>query len=81
MNEEKLRQALNCDFWIHHTIGDKYDVININGSIDNGWLVAYYPLFGTYKKGQWVEHKEANVLLERNGVFKELPVRYIVKNN
>ena len=76
-----LHNALQDKVWIGHTIGDMYNMINVNGSQDTGWKIAYYPLFGTYKDGAWVEFKEPRALIEKplsNGIdFREVPLRYL----
>ena len=46
-----------------------YHMINIGGKKDDGWKIAYYPLFGTYKGEEdnkvWIEFGEPRALIEK----------------
>lgn len=80
-----LATALSNPLWIEHSIGDTYSMIHIGGKVDNSnWNIAYYPLFGTYKNGEWVDFEEVRALVElkvKDGIIiQETPVRYLLKN-
>lgn len=79
----ELIDALCHDIWMHHTIGDKYQMTNVGGKDGGVWSIAYYPLFGTYKQGKWVTHDEPRALIERpieGGIdFREMPLRYLTR--
>lgn len=84
-----LEEALSDPKWQDHKVGDTYRMVNTNGKIDDGWKIAYYPLFGTYKGDgevkEWVDFTEPRALIERpmkDGIdFREVPIRYLEKNN
>ena len=79
----ELQEALNNPKWVQHQIGDTYLMINRGGDKSDGWKIAYYPLFGTYKNGEYVEFNEPRVLIERpmeGGTdFREVAFRYLNK--
>jgi hypothetical protein len=82
----ELQEALNNEIWINHKIGDTYSMIHIGGRVDNSnWKIAYYPLFGTYKNGVWIDFEEVRALVElkvKDGIIiQETPIRYLSKNN
>lgn len=66
---ERLHTALNDEVYKAHKIGDVYSMINVGGKKDEGWKIAYYPLFGTYKgdndKKEWTEFAEPRALIEK----------------
>lgn len=78
-----LKEALSDDKWISHSIGDQYHMINVGGKDGGIWKIAYYPLFGTYKSGVWVEHPEPRALIERpidGGIdLREMPLMYLTR--
>ena len=73
--------ALINPLWQNHEIGNKYILVNRNGSKDSGWKIAYYPLPGTYRNGKWIEFDEPRALIERpmeGGTdFREVPIRFL----
>lgn len=77
----KLKIALENIIWVDHSIGDKYNLINRNGSIDRGWKIAYYPIFEDGKTG--VTYNEPRALVEKpisNGIdFREVSLRFLIK--
>lgn len=80
-----IQEALNDKLWKEHAIGDLYSMSNVDGSVSHGWKVAYYPLFGTYVNGVWVDFNEPRILVERpfkgGGFdFREVPTRYLTKS-
>lgn len=79
IESNKLREALENDLWVNHRIGDTYSMTNVNKSIDKGWKIVYYPLFGTYKNGVWQAHFEPRALIEKGLDFREVPTRYLTK--
>ena len=72
-----LAESLNNTKWINHNVGDNY---TMDGK-DALWKIAYYPLFGTYKNGQWIDFDEPRALIEKaieGGIdFREVPLRYL----
>lgn len=74
-----LEAALRDKLWLSHKISDSY---NMDGDT---YKIAYYPLFGTYKGGVWVDFEEPRALVEKpilNGIdFREVPLRYLTKLN
>lgn len=74
-----LQKALNDELWISHKIGDKY---SMDGKPDL-WKIAYYPLNGTYKNGEWIEFYEPRALIEKPIIggtdFREIPLRYLTR--
>lgn len=80
----ELSIALKHPLWKKHVPNTVYTMINVNGSFDEGWKIAYYPLFGTYKLNKWQEFKgEPRALIEKQtekGIdFREVPLRYLKK--
>lgn len=79
----KLQQALNNPLWKSHKIGNIYSMKNRDGSISDGWEIAYYPLFQVLKGGEWIEVDEPRVLIEKpmkGGIdFREVPIRFLFK--
>lgn len=77
----ELEKALSSPLWKSHRIGNVYSMINRDGSKSDGWKIAYYPLFGTYKNEKWIEFNEPRALIERpikGGTdFREMPLRYL----
>jgi hypothetical protein len=78
---EALRKALSEPKWINHKIGNLYTLKQRDGGEDFGWKIAYYPLFGTYKNGRYVEFGEPRALIEKpikKGTdFREVHLRYL----
>ena len=76
-----LAQVLNNPLWKRHKIGNIYSMINRDGSESDGWKIAYYPLFGTYRNEQWIEFNEPRALIEhpiKNGTdFREVALRFL----
>lgn len=83
----RLKEALDNISYKEHKIGDVYSIKNVNGKIDEGWKIAYYPLFGTYKgennDKQWIDFEEPRALIEKKletgSDFREMPLRYLTK--
>ena len=79
--ESKLQIALDNPVWKEHNIGDLYNLVNRNGSIDSGWKISYYPIFEDGKTGE--PYKEPRALIEKplnDGTdFREMPLRYLTK--
>lgn len=73
-----LQNALSNPVWVNHKIGDTYTMDGTNVS----WKIAYYPIFENGKNGDI--YNEPRVLVESpitNGIdFREVPLRYLVKN-
>lgn len=77
----QLQEALNNPLWKAHKIGNIYSMRNRNGSVSEGWKIAYYPLFESYKNGKLIEFNEPRVLIERpmdKGIdIREIPIRFL----
>jgi hypothetical protein len=80
-----LESALSDPLWQSHQIGNLYHMKNAGKVGDNGWKIAYYPLFGTYKgpegQKQYVEFDEPRALVEKQVAggfdFREVPLRFL----
>lgn len=85
--QKKLAPALLDPLWGNHLIGDRYTVKNAGKIGDEEWLLAYYPLFGTYEgpaeARRYVEFAEPRFLMEKRFAggtdFREVPGRFITK--
>jgi hypothetical protein len=81
LKSDKLFKALSDPIWQTHKLGDKYSMTNIGGADGGIWSIAYYPLFGTFRQGQWVEYNEPRALIERpinNGIdLREIPIHFL----
>ncbi len=66
-----------------HKIGNIYSMINKDGTKGGNWKIAYYPLTGTYRDGEWIDFNEPRALIEqpmKDGTdFREMPLRYLNK--
>ena len=73
-----LQLALNHPLYVVHKVGDTY---TMDGKPDL-WKIAYYPLFHDGKTGE--EYLEPRALVEKpikDGTdFREMPLRYLTKN-
>jgi hypothetical protein len=82
--ENKLQEALNNPLWVNHKIGDTYTMDKAPLLI---WRIAYYPIFEDGKTHEI--YSEPRALVERPAMFgnelgtdfREIPLRYLTKNN
>ena len=75
-----LQLALEDPVYKAHKVGNSY---SMKGDKDL-WKIAYYPLFGTYKNGNWVEFESPKALVEKpipNGTdLREIPLHFLTLN-
>lgn len=70
-----------------HKIGTEYFLVNRDGSRQGEWKIAYLPLSGSYKDGEWIDFKEPYALIEKPAIFeggkgidfREVPLRFLNK--
>lgn len=93
--ESPLGSALAHPVWMAHRIGDTYCVKNAGKIGDDGWKMAYYPIFlesgepralmekAIYEeKVEFIAGKEfCKFKVEAGTDFREVPLRFVSKEN
>lgn len=84
LENDPLQQALKDPKWVNHKLNQEYSMKNADSTMQNGWKITYYPLFGTYKGGIWFDFDEPRALVERKiegGFdFREIPIRFLIEH-
>lgn len=72
----QLKKALENNLWINHKIGTQY---SMDGN--DGWKIAYYPIFENGKTGEQYEEPRALVekTIDKGTDFREVPLRYLTQ--